>query len=70
MPVGAACDPRLKSQRSWGREREAGCERRRGMEKAERAAMPPEVRRAVVRVRIWMGFDMVGWVDGCDCCWL
>jgi hypothetical protein len=58
--VGAAWLPRLKSQRSRGSERDAGCERRRGMSKAERVAMPPEVKRAVEMVMIWMAFDIVG----------
>lgn len=53
MPVGAVWEPRLKSQRSEGREREAGCERRIGMSKPERAAIPPLVKRAVGMVRSW-----------------
>ena len=56
MPVGAVCEPRLNSQRSMGSERDAGCERRSGMSKAERAAMPPDVKRAVEMVRIWMAW--------------
>ena len=58
--MGAAWLPRLKSQRSWGREREAGWERRRGVVKREREAMAPAVVRAVVRVRMRRGLDMVG----------
>lgn len=54
MPVGAVCEPRLNSQRSMGSERDAGCERRRGTSKAERAAMPPDVKSAVEMVEIWM----------------
>jgi hypothetical protein len=30
------------------------------MSKAERVAMPPEVKRAVEMVMIWMAFDIVG----------
>jgi hypothetical protein len=54
MPVGAVCEPRLNSHLSMGRERDAGCERMRGMSKAERAAMPPDVKSAVEMVRIWI----------------
>lgn len=63
MPVGAVCEPRLNSQRSMGSEREAGWERSRGMSKAERVAMPPDVKRAVEMVRIWMACfaAMVNW---------
>ena len=52
MPVGATCEPRLKSQRSMGSERDAGWERMRGTSNAERAAMPPAVKRAVEMVKI------------------
>lgn len=41
------CEPREKSQRVRGREREAGCEEMRGTSKRERVAMPPLARRAV-----------------------
>lgn len=34
------------------------------MSKAERAAMPPDVKRAVEMVRIWMVFVGVGMVGG------
>jgi len=54
MPVGAVCEPRLNSHRSMGNERDAGWERMRGMSKAERAAMPPDVKSAVEMVKIWM----------------
>ena len=73
MPVGAAWLPRLKSQRSRGSERDAGWERRRGMSKVERVAMPPEVKSAVERVRIWMTFDIAGrqlFTRWTSCCWI
>lgn len=62
IPVGAVCDPRLKSQRRLGSEREAGWERRRGMLKAERLAIPPAVKRAVDMLMIWTiwAVDMMG----------
>lgn len=41
------CEPRLKSQRVEGRERDAGCDLRRGMSKRERVAIPPAARREV-----------------------
>jgi hypothetical protein len=54
MPVGAVCEPRLNSHRSMGSERDAGCERMSGISKAERAAMPPDVKSAVEMVKTWM----------------
>lgn len=47
------CDPRLKSQRMEGREREAGWLLRRGMSKRDCVAMPPEASNAVEMLRIW-----------------
>jgi|SRR5690242_6972532 len=64
MPVGATCEPLENSQRSEGREREAGCERSRGMSKPERAAMPPDVKRAVEMVRTWTAWVAVMVEDG------
>lgn len=59
--VGKRCEPRLKSQRVRGREREAGWERRRGASKRVSVAMPPEERRAVDMLVIWRAcvVDMV-----------
>lgn len=54
MPVGAVCEPRLNSQRSIGSERDAGWERMRGISKADRAAIPPDVKSAAEMVKIWM----------------
>jgi hypothetical protein len=51
--VGKMCEPREKSQRVSGRERDAGWDLSMGMEKSEREAMPPEARRAVDMLRIW-----------------
>jgi hypothetical protein len=66
--VGKMWLPRLKSQRSMGRERDAGCDFIMGMSKRERVAMLPAERRAEVmlrswRVKIWSD-DMVMDVDG------
>lgn len=57
-------EPRLKSQRVKGREREAGREVRRGVSKRERVAMAPEERREVVMlvVRMRVLRDIVGGV--------
>ena len=62
--VGKMCEPRLKSQRIIGRERDAGWDLRNGMSKRERVAMPPDARRAVVMLMIWMGCM----ADMTDCC--
>ena len=52
MPaVGKMWDPREKSQRTMGRERDAGCDFRMGMSKREKEAIPPEAMRAVVMLR-------------------
>lgn len=51
--VGKMCEPREKSQRTVGRERDAGWAFRLGMSKREKEAMPPEARSAVVMLRIW-----------------
>lgn len=48
------CEPRLKSQRIWGRERVAGWDWRAGMSKRERVAMPPEAIKAVEMLRAFM----------------
>ena len=48
------CDPRLKSQRVGGRDREAGCDWREGTSKRERVAMPPEATRAMEMLRTCM----------------
>ena len=58
IAVGAVCEPRLNIQRNMGRERDAGCERKRGMSKAERAAIPPDAKSAVDMLMIWTA-DMV-----------
>lgn len=52
--MGKMCEPRLKSQRVMGRERDAGWDLRRGSSKRERVAMPPDARRAVEILRIWI----------------
>lgn len=51
--VGKMCEPREKSQRVRGREREAGCDFRMGTSKRERVDMPPALRRAVETLRAW-----------------
>ena len=51
---GKRCEPRLKSQRIWGREREAGWDWRVGMSKRERLAMPPEAIKAVEMLSAFM----------------
>ena len=45
LAAGKMWEPRLKSQRVWGRDCEAGSAWREGTEKKVRAAMPPEARR-------------------------
>lgn len=52
--VGKICEPREKSQRIMGRERDAGSDRMIGMSKRDNAAMPPEATNAVDMLRIWM----------------
>ena len=52
--VGKMCEPREKSQRIIGRERDAGCDRIMGMSKRDNAAMPPEAINAVDMLKIWM----------------
>jgi hypothetical protein len=47
-------EPREKSQRIMGSERDAGCDFRRGISKRERDAMPPDAMRAVEILSIWM----------------
>jgi len=47
------CEPREKSQRVCGRERDAGWDWRRGTAKREREAMPPEARRAMEMEKSW-----------------
>lgn len=47
------CEPREKSQRVSGRERDAGWDFSKGTEKREREAMPPEARRALDMLKIW-----------------
>jgi len=54
------CEPREKSQRVCGRERDAGWDRRRGTLKREREAMPPEARRAMEMERSWAAVVVVG----------
>lgn len=49
---GKMCDPRLKSQRIDGREREAGWDWSSGMSKRDRDAMPPEQRREVAMLTV------------------
>ena len=46
------CEPREKSQRVSGRDRDAGWDFSRGTEKRDSEAMPPEARRAVDMLRI------------------
>ena len=61
------CEPRLKSQRIEGREREEGWDWSSGTSKRVRVAMPPEAIRAVEMLRIWVIvviLDMV--VEGVD----
>jgi hypothetical protein len=53
-------DPRLKSQRVMGSEREAGCDCSSGTSKSERVAMPPDARRAVDMLRIWVAWVAAG----------
>ena len=48
------CDPRLKSQRVEGRDRDAGWDWREGTSKRERVAMPPEATRAMEMLRTCM----------------
>ena len=45
------CEPRLKSQRVEGREREAGWDWSSGTSKRDRVAMPPEATRATEMLR-------------------
>lgn len=51
---GKMCEPRLKSQRIWGRERDAGWDWSSGMSKSVMVAMAPEARRAVEMLRVLM----------------
>lgn len=54
MPaVGKMWEPREKSQRTMGRERDAGWDFSMGMEKREKADMPPEAIRAADMLSIW-----------------
>lgn len=64
--VGKICEPRLKSQRVMGRERDAGWDWRRGTSKMERVAMPPAARRAVLMLTTWRNWvvDILG--DGVE----
>lgn len=48
------CEPRLNSQRIEGRERDAGCDFSSGTSKRLRVAMPPEARREVVMLNVWI----------------
>lgn len=50
---GNMCEPRLKSHRIWGRDRDAGRASNEGMEKSERAAMPPAPISDVEMLRVW-----------------
>jgi len=45
------CDPREKSQRIEGSERDAGCDCSSGVSKRDREAMPPEAIKAVEMLR-------------------
>ena len=47
-------DPREKSHRIIGNEREAGCDCNRGISKKERDAIPPDAMSAVVMLKIWI----------------
>lgn len=51
---GKTCEPRLKSQRVSGSERDAGWDCSSGMSNRERVAMPPDARSAVDILAIWM----------------
>lgn len=48
------CEPRLKSQRMEGRERDADWDLRRGTSKRERVAIPPAASREVEIEIVWM----------------
>jgi hypothetical protein len=50
--VGKVCDPREKSQRVLGREREAGCAARIGISKKVSVKMPPEAIKLVLTERM------------------
>lgn len=50
---GKMCDPRLKSQRMEGRERDAAWDLSKGMSKSDSVAMPPEAKSAVEMLRTW-----------------
>ena len=52
---GKICDPRLKSHRKEGRERDPGWDCRMGMSKRVRDRMEPEERSAAVMLKIWIG---------------
>lgn len=73
--VGKMWEPRLKSQRMEGREREAGWDWRMGTSKRLRVAMPPAARREremeeawriVVMVDIVTGGSWVGFVEALE----
>ena len=51
------CDPLEKSQRTLGREREAGCEARIGISKNVSDKMPPEATRLVPMERMSVVLD-------------
>lgn len=51
---GKMCEPRLKYQRSMGREREAGWERSWGISIREVVVREPAARREVVMERSWV----------------
>jgi hypothetical protein len=55
--VGNVCDPLEKSQRTLGREREAGCEARIGISKNVSDKMPPEATRLVPMERMSVVLD-------------
>lgn len=57
--VGKICEPRLKSHRVEGRDREAGWDCKMGTSKRVRVAIPPAARRAVDMEIVWrMGVNV------------
>ena len=52
--MGKTCEPREKSQRVMGRERDAGWDFNIGTSKKVRVAMPPDAMNAVAVLRICM----------------